>query len=119
MKHSDIFIRSDVSLDAMAELLRTETGLPFEREVHGASVSYIAIDAVDDRRIALLLNKDDEPPFDRFSFDVEVDGYDDESRVAYTRQIFDKLVSLGTMHVLLTDDFVELDSFEPKQIAAE
>ena len=116
MKHSDLFVRTAASLDAMAALVREEVGLALEREVHGTSVSYVA--DVDGHRVALLLNRDDEPPMDRFDVDVEVDGHDDGERLAFTRAIFDKLAKLGTMELMLTDNLVEIDRFEPKPAAA-
>jgi hypothetical protein len=113
MNYSGIYLRTTASLEEVAELVRRETGVTLARAEVDGEVFFEGLDG--DRRVAVYVNEWREPEYDplgEYDFEVNVDGYDDHARVSYARAVFDKLARLGSLPLLLVDEFVVLDRFE-------
>lgn len=116
MIYSSVFLRTNASLDESAKRVSEALGIALQREDDGNEPYFVALDG--ERRVALNLNTYDGEPFDGYSLDVEVDGREDDERLAYARGVFEKLQPLG-LPLLLTDNLVEIDRFEPKSASAQ
>jgi hypothetical protein len=99
-------------------LVGEASGLRLERFEDAGEPFYAAL-TEDGRRVGLYLNSFDDELVDGYSLDIDVDGKDEDGRIAYARSLFDALATRGVAVLLTTEDLIELDRFEPKPAAAE
>lgn len=115
MTESDVYIQTDLPLDALAALVRERTGLALQyREFDRGEPGFVCLDGT--RRIALSTNAfrlAEDAPLDAFDYELDVDGYEDAPRLQYARRLFEQLAAVGTMPLLLVDDLEVIDRFDP------
>ncbi len=118
MRESDVYLKTTASLNEVATLVRDELGLAIAYQELDGEPFFVGLDG--NRRITLGPNEFLEPEYDpiaEYSFELSVDGADDEARLAYARRLFERLRALR-QPVLLVDNLVVVDRYEPPSRAA-
>lgn len=115
-----VYIRTNASLEATAELVGDAAGLTLRRDSDDLGPFFSGVSDDGDFGITLALNEADDEDPGSYELELEVDGYENDARIAFARGVFDKLVASKSVAVALWDEQRGmLDRFEPTATAAE
>lgn len=117
MRESAIYLKADMPLSGVADLVQRELGLALRFTEERGDAFYVGLDG--DRRITLGQNDFTDPqfaPLSEYTYELAVDGSEDAPRVRYARDLFAQLTRLRQLRqvpLLLVDNLVPLDRYEP------
>jgi hypothetical protein len=107
MKYTDVYVKTNVPLEEMSALVGRVVGVDLHLAADDRGIRvYQGLD--DDRRFSVQENvwfNDEGSDVGTFQLDIDIDGRDDEGRIAAAKSIFDALKKARIGDLALVDEY--------------